>query len=138
MKETSIIDRIETNSTSNSFITLKDHKEKILNRPTTRLLNPAKNEIGRISKHILQNISTTLSEKIELNKWKNTESVIKWFKNIPNKDLYKFLMFDIKDFYPSIKGKLLWEAIIFHNISCKKIPFILQRRTMGQKGRKQL
>ena len=70
-KEASIIDRIEINGTGNSFITLKDHKENFLNRATTRLLNPAKNEIGRISKHILQNINTTLSEKIKVNEWKN-------------------------------------------------------------------
>ena len=75
-KEGSIIDRIEVNGTSNSFITLTDHKENFLNRPTTRLPNPAKNEIGRISKRILQNINTTLSEKIKVNEWKNTESVI--------------------------------------------------------------
>ena len=62
-RETNIIDRIKINGTGNSFITLKDHKENFLNRPTTRLLNSAKNEIGRISKHILQNINTTLSEK---------------------------------------------------------------------------
>ena len=108
-KEAIIIDRIEINGTSNSFITLKDHKENFLNLPTTRLLNPAKNEIGGISKRILQNIknkrilqniNTTLSEKIKVNEWKNTESVISWLKNIPNKHLYKFLMFDIKDFYP--------------------------------------
>ena len=104
-RETNIIDRIKINGTGNSFITLKDHKENFLNRPTTRLLNPAKNEIGRISKHILQNINTTLSEKIKVNEWKNTESVINWFKNIPNKHLYKFFMFDIKDLYPSIKKK---------------------------------
>ena len=36
-----------------------------------------------------------------------------WSKNIPNNHLHKFLMFDIKDFYPSIKEKLLWEAIRF-------------------------
>ena len=108
-KEATIIDRIEINGTSNSFITLKDHKENFLNLPTTRLLNPAKNEIGGISKRILQNIkskrilqniNTTLSEKIKVNEWKNTESVISWLKNIPNKHLYKFLMFDIKEFYP--------------------------------------
>ena len=34
-------------------------------------------------------------------------------KKIPNKYLYMFLMFDIKDFYPSIKEKLLWEVIRF-------------------------
>ena len=118
-REVSVIDRIEINGTGSSFITLKDHKENFLNRPTTRLLNPAKNEIGRISKHILQNINKTLSEEIKVNEWKNTESVINWFKNIPNKHLYKFLMFDIKDFYTSIKEKLLSEAIRFakHYIS---------------------
>ena len=72
-----------------------------------------KNEIGRISKHILQNINKTLSEETKVNEWKNTESVINWFKSIPNKHLYTFLMFDIKDFYPSIKEKLLREAIRF-------------------------
>ena len=48
-----------------------------------------------------------------MNKWKNTVSLINYFKNIPNKHLYKFLMFDIRDFYPSIKEKLLWKAIMF-------------------------
>ena len=114
-RETKIIDRIKINGTGNSFITLKDHKENFLNRPNTRLLNPAKNEIDRISKHLLQNINTHLSEKMEVNEWKNTESVINWFKNISNKHLYKFLMFDIKDFYSSIKEKLLWEGKRFAN-----------------------
>ena len=85
--EVNVINRIEINSTGSSFITLKDHKENFLNRPTTRLLNPAKNEIGRISKHILQNINKTLSEETKVNEWKNTESVINWFKSIPNKHL---------------------------------------------------
>ena len=52
----------------------------------------------------MQNRNTTLAEN-----W--TESVINWFNNIPDKHLYKFLMFDIKDFYPSIKAKLLYERL---------------------------
>ena len=102
-----VIDKIEINGTGNSLITLKDYKEKFLNRPATSLLNPAKNEIGRISKHILQNINKTLSEEIKVNEWKNPESVINWSKSIPNKHLYTFLMFDIKDFYPSIKKAVM-------------------------------
>ena len=35
-REPNVIDRIEINGTSNSFITLKDHKENFLNRPTTK------------------------------------------------------------------------------------------------------
>ena len=62
----------ETNGIGSSFITLKDHKENLLNRPP-RLLNPAKNEIGRISKHILQNINKSLSEETKVNEWKNTK-----------------------------------------------------------------
>ena len=67
-------------------------------------------------KHIIKckhNLSdSTLST---LNEWKNTESIINWLKNTPNKHSYTFLMFDIKN-YPSIKQKLLWEAIKLPNI----------------------
>ena len=90
VREANVIDRIEINGAGNSLITIKDHKKNFLNRPTTRLLNPTKNEIGRISKHILQNINETLPEEIKVNEWKNTESVKNWFKNIPKKHLYQF------------------------------------------------
>ena len=105
--------KIKIKGTGSSFVTLKDHKENFLNPPTTRLLNSAKNEIGKISKDILQNINKTLSEEIKLNERRNTEKVINWFKSIPNKHLHTFLMYDIQDFYPSIKEKLLWETIRF-------------------------
>ena len=49
-----IFTKIDINTSSNSFITLKDHKENFANNPTVRLLNPAKNEIGRISKLFFQ------------------------------------------------------------------------------------
>ena len=49
-KEANILDKVEVNGTANCFITLKDHKANFLNHPTTRPMNPAKNEIGRISK----------------------------------------------------------------------------------------
>ena len=99
--------------TDNYFITLKDHKENFTNHPTTRLINPSKNEIGGISKHILDQINSKLVSKLSVNEWKNTISVIKWFENINNKRLYKFLQFYIKDFYPSIRETLLNEAIQF-------------------------
>ena len=128
----SLFNSIKINGTSSSFITLKDHKENFLNRPTTRLLNPTKNQIGRISKHILQNINKTLPEQTKVNEWKNTQSIINWFKNIPNKHLYTFLMFGIKDFYPSIKEKLLWVAIrfakLYISLTNKGIEVILNAR----------
>ena len=83
-----------------------------LNHPTTRLINPAKNEIGRISKQILDQINSKLCEILKVNEWKNTASVINWFKKIESKSSHKFL-FDIKNFYPSIKEVLLIKALKF-------------------------
>ena len=53
MRYKEVIKRMETNEEGNSFITIKDHKENFDNHPTVRLINPAKNELGRISKLIL-------------------------------------------------------------------------------------
>ena len=88
--------RMETNEKGNSFITIKDHKENFDNYPTVRLINPAKNELGRMSKLILDKINKKISKKFELNQWKNTGIVLDWFKQIKNKHLYKFATFDIK------------------------------------------
>ena len=112
-KRANTFDRIEINGTSNCFITLKDHKENFVNHPTTRLINPAKNEIGRISKSILHKINICLCEKLKLNEWKNTTDVINWFERIDEKHLHTFTKFDIKDFYPSIKETLSKNAIQF-------------------------
>ena len=58
------------------FITLKDQKENFLNNPKTRLLYPAKNELGRISKAILDKINLNLRNATKVNQWKNTNDVI--------------------------------------------------------------
>ena len=54
-----------------------------------------------------------------MNQWRNTHSVIAWFKSIPNKNQTKFLKFDIVDFYPSISQKLLQNAIKFAKLHTK-------------------
>ena len=56
-KDAGILDRMEVNGTTNCFLTLKDHKENFENNTKTRLINPAKNEVGRISKIILDKIN---------------------------------------------------------------------------------
>ena len=75
-KEADVFDRIEINGLSNCFITLKDHKENFVKHPTTRLINPAKNEIGRISKSILDKINICLCKKLKFTEWKNTTDVL--------------------------------------------------------------
>ena len=108
-----ILDRMDVNSTNTCFITLKDHKENFLNNPTVRLINPAKNELGRISKAILDNIKKRLCTSLNINHWKNIASVIEWFKRAEQKHLYKFIIFDIKDFYPQIQEELLNKGLRF-------------------------
>ena len=113
MRDKEVIKRVETNEEGNGFVTIKDHKKFFDNHPTVQLINPAKNELGRISKLILDKINKKISQKFELNQWKNTDIVLDWFKQIKNKHLYKFATFDIKEFYPSIKECLLKNAINF-------------------------
>ena len=49
-----VLDRMGINSRNSCFITLKNHKENLLNDPTVQLINPVKHELGRSSKAILK------------------------------------------------------------------------------------
>ena len=113
MKDKDILNRMLTNGKNECFITLKDHKPNFKNNPKARLINPAKNEIGRISKNILDKINHQLRDSLRINQWKDTSGVIEWFLKIPDKNRYKFAIFHIKDFYPSISEKLLTNALNF-------------------------
>ena len=48
-----------------------------------------------------------------LNQWKNTDSVIRWYKDIPNKANHSFINFDVVDFYSSILEDLLTQVLAF-------------------------
>ena len=90
---------------------MKDHKDNFVNHPTTRLLNPAKNEIGRICKTVLDKINIWLREKLKLKDWKNTTDVINSFEKIDEKHVHTITTFDIRDFYPSTLETLLKNTI---------------------------
>ena len=108
-----VVNRMFVNGSNSCFITLKDHKPNFLNNPKVRLINPAKNELGRISKSILDRINTSLRNLIKVNQWKDIREVIEWFKNITNKQEHKFIVFDIKEFYPTITKDLLTKCLKF-------------------------
>ena len=46
-----------------------------------------------------------------MNQWRNTKSVIEWFKAIKNKSKSSFIKFDIVEFYQSTSKELLSKAI---------------------------
>ena len=108
-----INDRVDTTADKDAFITLKDHKLNFTNKPTYRLINPTKSEIGKISRNILDCINSTITKKHNLNQWKNTTAVINWFKSIENKQQFSFICFHIEEFYPSINQDLLNKALDF-------------------------
>ena len=60
------------------------------NNPQLRLINPAKNEIGRISKVILDKINLIIRE--HFSQWKNTDNFLDWlnkyFTKIATTSLY--------------------------------------------------
>ena len=108
-----IADRMDIMAKRESFITLKDHKDNFENSLPCRLINPAKSEMGKISKQILDGINSKLRSELDITLWKNTAAVIKWFRSIDMKEGCTFISFDIVEFYPSISEDLLERAIRF-------------------------
>ena len=113
IKSYRLAERIDHLPRSETFITLKDHKDNFYNKPSCRLINPTKNELGKISKKTIEHINQEILNKIDVNQWKNTDNVINWFNNIEYKKDCTFIQFDLKNFYPSITEEILEEAISF-------------------------
>ena len=81
-----IVDRVEKYNTKNCFITIKDHKSDFKIHPECRLINPAKTQIGRISKIIVQEICDSLRLALNINQWRSTKDCIKWFEEYEKND----------------------------------------------------
>jgi hypothetical protein len=109
----SLDDRIPVSAKKQAYITLKDHKPNFINRPTCRLINPSKSNLGIISKRILEKINSSVRAQSQLNQWRSTQDVIGWFNSLTDKNAYSFICFDICDFYPSITSELLDQALVF-------------------------
>ena len=106
-----IADKVECMAKTEAFVTLKDHKEDFNSNPKCRLINPAKSEIGKVSKRIIEKINEEVKSLSNVNQWKNTKNVTAWFQDIENKKNCSFTQFDIEEFYPSISKDLLLNSI---------------------------
>ena len=56
---------------------------------------PTKNQLGKISKKVLQKINRALRSELNINQCQNSSEFIDWFRNIQQKSLYNFTVFDI-------------------------------------------
>lgn len=63
----------------------------VFKKPTVRLLNPAKTDMGRVSKAILDKIILRVRKKRNLPLWINTKEVISWFERLDDKKSRWFL-----------------------------------------------
>ena len=70
--ELGISERAEIYAEKQAYITLKDHKDDFYNRPSCRLINPAKSEVGIISKQILEKINSSIRDSTKLQQWRDT------------------------------------------------------------------
>ena len=100
------------------------------------MINPAKSQIGKISKEILQKKNKELRAATNLNQWQSTKQVINWFQGIQNKQRRKFLQFDIVEFYPSITEELLEKSFKFAERN--GIPFTEQEQKIIKHSRRSL
>ena len=127
-----IDDRVEKLQETEAYVTVKDHKDGFPNHPSFRLINPSKSDIGRISKKILDKINKIVILETNVNQWKNTNSVISWFKQLRDKNRLSFVNFDVESFYPSITENLFQEAINFAknivDISNTELSIVMQAR----------
>ncbi|PFX13891.1 G-protein coupled receptor 64 [Stylophora pistillata] len=108
-----LADRTERIATKQAFISLKDHKDNFDNKPSCRLFDPAKTDLGNVSKSILDKVNNSIRTKTSFNQWKNSSEVINWFKHILHKSKHSFIIFVVDNFYPSISESLLLDAINF-------------------------
>ena len=104
-------ERIEQYNQNQSFITLKYDKENFQKNPKCRLINPAKSEIGIVSKHYIDHVNKSIREKLNVNQWRKRQAVITWFKDIKSNSISSFIKFGTVDFYLSISKDLLLKAI---------------------------
>ena len=102
-----------------TYITIKDHTDNFSPSISCRLINPSKTDVGKISKTILDKINIQLVPPIKFDQWKNSNSVINWFKNIPEKKSCTFIVIDIENFYPTISLELFNKVLQFAKGLCK-------------------
>ena len=77
------------------------------------LISPSKCELGKVSKVILEEFNQALIKDLDVNQWKNSSTVIEWFKGIVNIKNCIFITFDIREFYPSISESIFRKRILF-------------------------
>eukprot|EP00116_Pleurobrachia_bachei_P005250 sb/3465512/ len=113
----SLVESITTTHNSqniicNRSILRKNHKSDFSTKPSVRLINPAKTDIGKkmLDRIIKELRSSQCTGDNKLIQWRNTAEVLEWFKTAGKRKAI-FLQFDIEAYYPSITEELPKRAL---------------------------
>jgi len=107
MHEPGLETRVEVFTQADAFATVKDQKPSFPSKVEVRVLNPAKPQLGRITKEKLQDINSQLRCITKFNQLQSTKDAISWFNGLKYKKQRYFLIFDVTKFYPSISESIL-------------------------------
>ena len=80
---------------------------------TMEIINLSKDGTGVVSKNFLEKINNKLNNHLCYNQWHCISTVLDGSKLLKIKKTWKFIKFDIEEFYPSISAKLLEKSINF-------------------------
>ena len=98
-------DRMEKLTERKAFISIKDYKANFPNNIQCRLINPARNNLGKVTQQIIRNAVSSVKEQTKLNLWMGTNEVLKWYE-ATKKQGAQFILYDIEAYYPSISEQL--------------------------------
>ena len=104
---------MECMNKSEVYIMIEDHKKDFPEKPSFRLINHWKSDIGKVSKHVLDQINQNISQNTNVNQWKNSTLVVDRFKAINNNLQFMLFVFDMESFYPSTSLDLCKKALSF-------------------------
>ena len=97
--------RVERIPRTPAFVALKKQSNLSFNKSIK--------ELGKVSKGLVEKMNSDIIENLQLNQWRHTDAVLKWFNNITDKSNRSFIQFDIKEFYPSITENNLQQTLKF-------------------------
>ena len=106
-----ISERLEVVRKVDTYLLLKDHKDSFYREKQCRLINPTKNQLGIVSKKILDVINAKARSCLKVNQLRSTQDAIDWYNQIEDKKTKTLLKADIKEFYPSINEKVIKNAL---------------------------
>ena len=107
-----IENKMEKITKRSAFISIKDHKNNFPNSIQYRLINPAQNNLSKVTQNIIGKAVTSIKKSSSLNLWMGTNEVLEWYEANKQKGV-RFIQYDIEAYYPSITEPLLDKAIDF-------------------------